>query len=326
MELTSTPPLVTVLTPVYNGAEFLRECIESVLAQDYQAWEYVIVNNRSTDETLAIAESYAAKDARIRVTTNTEFLSMPQNFNRAFGMVSPQSRYFKVVCADDWIDPRFLSKMVGFAEDHPSVGIVACHQQSGRQVRWAVLPPSTTVLAGRDACRMVLLQCAAIFPAPTAALYRTSLLAHGKPFFPNDQPHSDTSACYEHLHDVDFGVVHEVLAAERVHEGQITSRIADFAAGDVAYVEGVLEYGPRYLSAEEYAACRDAALSRYYLHLGRAALRLRGGRFWDFHRSRLAEHGLCLDRKRVAAAALRLIGSHVGRPAATLRKAHAAWR
>jgi glycosyltransferase involved in cell wall biosynthesis len=177
MELISTLPLVTVLTPVYNGAEFLRECIESVLAQDYQAWEYIIVNNRSTDETLSIAESYAAKDARIRVTTNTEFLSMPQNFNHAFGMVSPRSRYFKVVCADDWIDPRFLSKMVGFAEDHPSVGIVSCHQQSGCQVRWAVLPPSTNVLSGRDACRMVLLQCAAIFPAPTAALYRTSLLA-----------------------------------------------------------------------------------------------------------------------------------------------------
>ena len=47
---------VSVVTPVYNGAEFLAECIESVLAQTYTNWNYTIVNNCSTDETLAIAQ------------------------------------------------------------------------------------------------------------------------------------------------------------------------------------------------------------------------------------------------------------------------------
>ena len=58
-------PQVSVITPVYNGEEFLSECIQSVLSQTYQNWDYTIVNNRSTDRTLEIAQSYAARDPRI---------------------------------------------------------------------------------------------------------------------------------------------------------------------------------------------------------------------------------------------------------------------
>ena len=56
----SEQPLVNVVTPVYNGAEFIRECIESVLAQTYSNWEYIIVDNCSTDGTPDIAREYQA--------------------------------------------------------------------------------------------------------------------------------------------------------------------------------------------------------------------------------------------------------------------------
>jgi glycosyltransferase involved in cell wall biosynthesis len=326
MDKPSDEPLVTVLTPVYNGGEFLRECIESVLAQDYRNWRYVIVNNCSTDDTLRIAQEYAARDARISVVTNTDFLSMPQNFNRAFSLVSAASAYFKVVCADDWLYPRCLSKMVRFAQQHPTAGIVSCYQRSGQQLRWSVLPPSVGVLGGREACRKALLQGMAIFPAPTAALYRASLLGDGRPFFPNDQPHSDSSACYEHLDRCDLGVVHEVLAVERVHEGQITSQIAGVSAADLAYVEGLLEYGPRYLTESELLQRRREVLRQYYRGLGRALLNLRGRAFWQFQRKRLAELGVPFQPLQVAEGALIVLGSHLTRPLAAWRKARAALR
>ena len=63
-------PLVSVVTPVFNGGKFLGECIDSVLAQTYTNWEYVIVDNCSTDATLEIAQRYAAADPRIRVYHN----------------------------------------------------------------------------------------------------------------------------------------------------------------------------------------------------------------------------------------------------------------
>ena len=67
-------PLVSVVTPVYNGAAFVSECIESVLAQTYENWEYVIVDNCSTDGTAEIAAGYASSDPRIRLVANDRFL------------------------------------------------------------------------------------------------------------------------------------------------------------------------------------------------------------------------------------------------------------
>ncbi|MGE0406800.1 MAG: glycosyltransferase family 2 protein, partial [Candidatus Korobacteraceae bacterium] len=69
----TSAPLVSIITPVYNGEEFLVECIESVLAQTYQNWEYIIVNNHSKDRSLEIAEEYARRDPRVRVVTGKEF-------------------------------------------------------------------------------------------------------------------------------------------------------------------------------------------------------------------------------------------------------------
>ena len=58
---TASEPLVSIVTPVYNEAEYLAECIESILAQLYQNWDYTIVDNCSTDGSVEVARRYAAK-------------------------------------------------------------------------------------------------------------------------------------------------------------------------------------------------------------------------------------------------------------------------
>jgi glycosyltransferase involved in cell wall biosynthesis len=85
-------PLVSVLTPAYNRAEFLAECIESVQAQTYTNWEYIIVNNCSTDDTLEVVRRYAATDSRIRVYSNDVLLDLNSNHNLAFSLMSPASK------------------------------------------------------------------------------------------------------------------------------------------------------------------------------------------------------------------------------------------
>ena len=80
--------LVSIVTPVFNGAKYLRDCIQSVLDQTFTEWEYVLVDNCSSDDSRAIAESYAS-DKRFRIYANREVLPVTDSFNRAASLVSP---------------------------------------------------------------------------------------------------------------------------------------------------------------------------------------------------------------------------------------------
>ena len=126
-------PLVSVITPVYNGESYLAECIDSVLAQTYSSWEYVIVNNCSTDGTLEIAERYARLDKRIHVYSNEVLLDIIENHNRAFRLLSAQSKYCKIVSADDCLFPN-ASPVWSTSPRGIVVGIVGSYQLSGNIV------------------------------------------------------------------------------------------------------------------------------------------------------------------------------------------------
>ena len=103
-------PFVSVVTPVYNMGSFLSVCIESVLTQSYKDFEYIIVNNCSTDDSLEVALRYAERDPRVRVHTNDRFVGMRENHNIAFSLISSAAKYCKVVSADDFIFPDCLKQ------------------------------------------------------------------------------------------------------------------------------------------------------------------------------------------------------------------------
>lgn len=313
--------LVSVLTPVYNGEQYLGECIESVLAQDYKNWEYHVVNNCSTDRTLEIAERYARKDPRIKVFTNKQFVGMYENHNIALRSISPHGKYTKIVCADDWIMPDCLSKMVQFAEEHPAVGIIGCYQRSGDHIRWQELPRTITVLSGRDVCRLALLKGVQVFGAQTAFLYRSDIVRMTQTFFPHLRPHADTSACYEHLQYCDFGIVHEVLAVERLHNDQVSSSVNSLGGGNLAYLEGLLEYGPRYLNEGELSARKAEAFQEYYRFLGGSVLKLRDRSFWSFQVDRLREIGCPINWRMIGMAVIREVLDESKRPVTACQKA-----
>ena len=313
-------PFVSVLTPVYNGGRYLVECIESVLKQRYDPWEYIIVNNCSTDDTAEIAARYAALDPRITVVTNTQFVSMPANHNIAFGLMAPASRYCKVVCADDWVAPDCIERLVRLAEKHPRVGIVGSYQLSAGRVRWTGLPETTEVIDGREVCRRSLLTGLDVFGTPTSSLYRTSVVRAVAPFFPHERPYADTTACYRALQSCDFGFVHEVLATERVHEDRLTTHAERLSMGDVAYLETLLEYGPVYLSPAELARRKQEVLAGYYRLLGGCVWMLRGREFWQFHATRLKELGHPIAWRRVLKEAAAEALTELRSPVAALRK------
>ncbi|MGD0229497.1 MAG: glycosyltransferase family A protein, partial [Syntrophorhabdales bacterium] len=196
MKTPGQEPLVSVVTPFYNTGEYLAECIESVLAQSYRNWEYILVNNRSTDKSLEIANNYAAKDVRARVYTNETFLTQVQNYNHALSLIAPESKYCKIVQADDWIFPQCLTEMVEVAEAHPSTGIIGACRLDDRTVNCDGLPYRSTFVPGRDICRLSLLRKCFVFGSPTSIMFRSDIVRGREPFYGESSYHEDTEACY----------------------------------------------------------------------------------------------------------------------------------
>jgi len=297
-------PLVSVVTPVYNGASYLRECIESVLGQTYGNWDYTIVNNCSTDRTLDIALEYAAQNPRIRVHNNEAFVRVIENHNIAFRQISPQSKYCKVVAADDWIFPECLEKMVRLAEEHPSVAIVGAYGLCGTTVVHNGLPYPSTVVPGRELCRKSHMGEVYVFGAPTSVLFRSDIVRQRHTFYNEDNFHADTEACYEFLELHDFGFVHQVLTFRREQEESLTSYSMKINTYLPSILYILLRYGPKYLSDEELKFQLRKMLRGYYRYLGQQIFKWRGREFWSFHSKKLAAVGYPLSAARLAANAV----------------------
>jgi len=303
---TADKPFVSIVTPVYNGEAYLRECVESVLAQTYSNWEYIILNNCSTDGTLRIAEEYARRDRRIQVHSNDSLLPIIANHNRAFGLISPESKYCKVVSGDDWLYPECIARMVELAEANPSVGLVGSYQLSGGGDKWYVrnfgLPYSATVVSGREIGRAQLLGTLDILGDPTSTLYRADLVRRTDSFYPNPTAEADLSACYECLRDMDYGFVHQVLSYERLHLEQVTTTSKSFEAYFTSDFGDLRAYGSIYLEPAELEKRINELMSDYYARMAFHAVHFRRGDFWSFQRKRLKEVGLSFSNLRLAKA------------------------
>ena len=295
-----SPPLVSVVTPVYNGEQYLAECIESILAQTYQHWEYVIVNNCSTDGSLEIAQSYAERDERIRVYDNSEFLSSITNWNQALSHISTESRYCKVVHADDWIFPECLAQMVALAEANPTVGIVGAYRLNEEKVDLDGLPYPSSVVRGREAGRLSLKRKPLfLFGSPTSLLFRADLMRQEEAFYDKSLIHADTDVCFRILQKHDFGFVHQVLTYTRRHNESVTSFISQFSTHYFQRSLQVKKYGPFFLSETEYAQRMEDIAQSYHAMLARSLFGLKGSEFWAYHQKNLAELGIEYRRRRM---------------------------
>ena len=287
--MNSTYPLVSVLTPVYNGEQYLAECIESVINQKYSNWEYIIVNNCSTDRTIEIALEYAKKDSRIRVENNRKFVCCEENHNIAFRLISNESKYCKVVSSDDVIFPDCIKKLVEVAEKNKTIGFVGSYQLSGGgdnwSIKWVGLPYTTTIVPGHSICRWHLLGRPYVFGTPTSVLYRSDITRKTSSFFPNLGPHGDTSTFYKYLDSCDFGFVHQVLSYERIHEKAMSSRGIKIDTYRSAYLDDLIEYGPKYLTNNELKNRISARMNDYYDSLASGFVNFKDKEYWEYHKN-----------------------------------------
>ncbi len=297
-------PLISVVTPVYNGARYLPQSIESVLGQTYQNWKYLIVDNCSSDDSLEIAKSYAQNEPRIHILSNTEHLGAIANWNYAVSRISPDSKFCKILHADDWLFPECLDRMVEAGQSNPSAAIVSTYvlleksfsdrSSPERRVLNTDIPYSCHVLPGHEIGRGYFLGKRQLTFAPSSILIRCDAIPDPEKLYDDStgiQMGVDIQSALDLLENGDFAFVPQLLVGAREHVESLTSQINKHARQYPEILRLLRRFGHSYLSDTEYDLCWKAAISDYSNFLGRSLLAFRKKGFWQFHREQLRQFG-----------------------------------
>ena len=118
-------PKVSVVMSVYNGERYLRQAVDSILNQTFTDFEFIIVDDGSTDDTPAFLDSYT--DPRIVRLKNNACIGLTRSLNR--GLVVAQGAYIARQDADDISLPARLEQQVKFLDSHPTVGLVGTRRE-----------------------------------------------------------------------------------------------------------------------------------------------------------------------------------------------------
>ena len=163
-------PKVAVLLCVHNGEPFIREAIESVLNQSYKDFEFIIVENCSTDNTWQIIKSYT--DPRIKAfQTNFGQLS----FNLNYGLIQTKAEYIARMDADDIAKPERIERQVNYLDTHPDVVVLGTAFElfgTDEKSRIVFMPKTNEAIRRRLPFRFC-------FCHPTVVFRREVILEHG---------------------------------------------------------------------------------------------------------------------------------------------------
>lgn len=110
-------PKISVVLPTYNGQEYIKEAIESIINQTFEDWELIIVNDCSTDETGKIIEEYREKDSRIRIINNYVNKKLPASLN--VGFLQATGEYLTWTSDDNMYLPNALKIMTKYLDQNP---------------------------------------------------------------------------------------------------------------------------------------------------------------------------------------------------------------
>jgi len=321
-----TEPLVSIVTPFHNGAAYIAECIESVLAQVYRNFEHLLVDNCSTDGAREIAARYAAKDRRIRLIVNSDFLPQLSNFNAALAHIAPGAKYVKMALADDTLLPECVERMVSSAESCPTAGLVGSYYHFQGRIDGVGLPRDVTIVKGVEALRLTLRSGCFLVGSPTSLLYRADLVRARQQFFQVGSYHADTNVAYDLMLEHDFAFVHQVLSFIRSDNESLSNSIRAFGPNALDFLIVVERLADRVLPADEAARCKRTSWRDYHAFLGRELLRFRGEKFWSYHRAGLATIERSLQWRGIVLWALRHLFRAALNPGNTISKSLASLR
>lgn len=287
----TVPGRVSVIMPVLDGARFLGEAIESVLGQRYPAWELLVVDDGSKDESLEIAREYADRfPGRILALPPEGEGRGGASRARNRGIAAATGEYIGLLDADDVWLPGKLSAQVDRLRSHPRVGLVygptlwwygwtGRPEDTGRDVAVPVGPESEIVIPGPRALELMLRHRLAV-PCTCGLLVRTSLVRAVGGFETQFlRLYTDQSFFAKLLLRTPVLVMHEVHDLYRQHPKSSCNSASpeDHKRARRTYLDWLVRY-LRDTGPHDVRVLRAARADRSWLHRGTVLRRLR--RFW----------------------------------------------
>jgi glycosyltransferase involved in cell wall biosynthesis len=219
--------LITVLMPIYNGEAFVADALESILEQTFRDFEFLIIDDGSTDKSVEIIEGYG--DPRIRLVCNDEQIALIRTLNR--GLELARGKYVVRMDADDVSLPERLERQVAFMEANPAVG--ACGT-------WAV-----TIGDGDGAVRQYpeetdAIRCRLLFyPAiahSTVCIRRDTYVRHHFQF-DEAYPHAEDYELWCRFSEVvPLANLGSVLLRYRIHAGSVSRQHRDVQEATMRWI------------------------------------------------------------------------------------------
>jgi glycosyltransferase involved in cell wall biosynthesis len=269
-------PKVSVCVPTYNGSAYLPQCLESILNQDFEDFELLIVDDCSSDSTVSLAEEIRRRDARVRVTVNKHNLGLVGNWNRCVQIA--RCEWIKFVFQDDIIAPSCISAMVKAIR--PGVDLVVVQRSldfaagTSEAVRNMYRDcvsaaditkyfPGATFISPSDFASLVLrVPHRNFIGEPTSTLVRASAFSKFGYFNPKLVSLCDWEYFARIAVNTGLCYVNETLASFRVHHTSRSAEIrdlGDFSALtiDPLLIQYNLAHGKHYAPLRAVAAKQD---------------------------------------------------------------------
>lgn len=220
----SNLPLVSILIPTFNRADYLGEAIDSALSQTYKNIEIIVHDDASTDDTPALLKKYS--DPRLRIIRTEDNHGMLGGWN--FIVTKAKGEYIKFLASDDLLEPTCVSELVKVAIKNPNASFITCQRKfidgQGRVVKKMGFASKNTVVNGIQHAHWILTTLRENkIGEPTAVLYPTRLVKKAGEYDKTFSQFADFEYWIRLLQFGDLVYVHKPLCSFRTHAGSNTS-------------------------------------------------------------------------------------------------------
>jgi glycosyltransferase involved in cell wall biosynthesis len=217
-------PLVSILIPTFNRADYLGEAIDSALAQTYQNIEIIVHDDASTDGTPELLKKYS--DKRLKIIRTEDNHGMLGGWN--YIVTKARGEYIKFLASDDLLEPTCVEELVSAAIKHPSAAVITCQRKfidgQGKVVKKMGFATKNTVVDGKSHAHWILTTLRENkIGEPTAVLYPTKLVKKAGKYDATFSQFADFEYWIRLLEFGDLVYIHKPLCSFRTHAGSNTS-------------------------------------------------------------------------------------------------------